>query len=58
MVRAALITGFGIGAKTSGTPYGWPLVTAQSRKLFSSAALLVLAGTIAQVNVQTGYAFG
>ena len=40
--------------KSSGRPYDWPLVTAQSMNVLRAGALSVLSGTITQVNVQIG----
>ena len=51
---AAVCTTFGIGRKSSGCPYDWPLVTAQLMNAFRSCALLVYSGTITQVKVQIG----
>jgi hypothetical protein len=48
------LTASGSGTKSSFGPKDWPLVSAQSMNLFSSGALLVLSGTIAQVKVQIG----
>ena len=56
MSRAS--TGFGSGAKRSGGPYFCPLEIAQEMKRFRSFAFFAFTGTITQVKVEIGYAFG
>ena len=48
------MTAFGIGTKSTGGPYDWPLLSAQVTNFFSSGALPVFNGMITHVNVQIG----